>query len=182
MKQKAKLNFFGLTVLSIFLIIIFSNLLIGEEVVEKEEDNFEHIGISLYSGYSYNENSEKLIPLGFTIENLLRERSGFFFSLLYDISLLGGFDKAKDLFIFNINMGLRMSLSEMEKFRIYFDVLTGLTHLKFPDIEGTNSGLNSKVSMGFQYDFIGLELSGMHYNSKIMSYSFANIGLRIFLR
>ena len=182
MKRNAKLGILGFAILSFFFNLIFSSLLFGQENIEQKEDSFKHIGISIYSGYSYNENSEKLIPLGLTIENVLRERSDLYFSSLFDISTFGGFDKAKDLFIFNINMGLRMSVSGMENVRLYFDVLTGLAHSKFPYIEGLYSGLNSKVSMGFQYDIIGLEISGMYFDSKIKSYSFANIGLRIILR
>gem|GEM_PF-6494253 len=50
------------------------------------------------------------------IEGRPDEVQRFYIPRLFEIFVYTGFDKTKDIYIFNVNMCMRMSMTSMEKF------------------------------------------------------------------
>ena len=149
---------FSIKLFSIYFVIIF--LLNNNKLFSLPGDG------EFYSTYSFDRHSsDKFLTLGITLTDLIRFTKGS--AIIGDFSGMAGYFSAKENYLLNFDIGLRFGgalFSYPEKTYLYIDFMEGYSNLKSPSSSLNYGGMNTKISIGYGYKFIGFEISFIFIN------------------
>ncbi len=167
----------NLSIISV-LIIAFSTCSYSQKTDNTSISSDDIFG-NIYADYSSSRRgSDKFILVGMSTEQMLSSKNTFF-SAIYDLSIMGGFDDAKDNYLVNASLGMRLNAFGSEnKFHLYWDIMSGFSGIKSPLSDKVYGGNNAKLGMGLGYNNFSIDISVMYINTSIRSFDLINLGVR----